>query len=63
MGDIAKRMGDKWRNMDSAEKQPYEELARKDRERYDREMGEFRKHGKVLHNQQEDDEEDYSGED
>jgi len=38
---MAKKMGEIWRGMSEKEKQPYTELANKDKERYHREMEEY----------------------
>ena len=39
MGDIAKELGAMWRALSAEEKEPYEEMARKDKERYEKEKG------------------------
>jgi len=41
--DLAKKMGEIWRGMSEKEKQPYTDLAEKDKERYDREMEVYKK--------------------
>jgi len=40
---IAKKMGEIWRGMNEKEKQPYNEKAEKDKQRYEREMEEYNK--------------------
>lgn len=40
--DLLKLLGEQWRQMTDEEKEPYEKTARTDRERYDREMEEWR---------------------
>ena len=40
-GDIAKLLGKAYKELSDAEKEPYEEMARKDKARYKREMADY----------------------
>jgi len=40
--ELTKKAGEKWRGLTDAEKEPYQELAKKDRERWEREIAEYR---------------------
>ena len=68
VGDISKVLGERWREMKPAEKAPFNEEARRDRERYDYELDLWKK-GKFnreeeerakASTEEEDDDEDYS---
>ena len=39
--DVASALGERWRGMTDKEKEPFEELAAKDKKRYQREMAEW----------------------
>ena len=41
--DVAKELGVRWKSVTGDEKVKYEELAKKDKERYEREMEEYKK--------------------
>lgn len=41
-GQLGKACGEKWKSMDSDEKAPYEEKAKKDKERHKKEMAEYK---------------------
>ena len=41
VGDVAKELGEMWKKKKDADKKKYEELAKKDKERYQNEMAEF----------------------
>ena len=43
VGDIAKQLGAAWKIMTAEQKKPYEDQAKKDRERYDSEMEQYKK--------------------
>merc|ERR1712113_1368028 len=43
MGEIGKELGKRWRELSDADKKPYIELNTKDKERYEREMEEYKK--------------------
>lgn len=43
MIEISRTIGQHWKSLSAEEKQPYEELAKKDKERYAREMEEFKR--------------------
>ena len=45
VGDIAKKLGGLWSMMTPDQKAPYEDQAKADRERYEKEMKEYRKSG------------------
>lgn len=48
VGDIAKKIAERWRVLTAADKQPYNELAEEDRERYRREKATFDKKAKPV---------------
>ncbi len=43
IGEIAKQLGAAWKIMTPEQKKPYEEMAKKDRKRYDEQMEAFRR--------------------
>jgi len=47
VGDIAKELGRRWSEVDSTAKSKYEGQADKDKQRYDREMAEYKKKSKL----------------
>lgn len=55
-GEMGKLLGEKWREISPVEKEKYEALANKDKERYNKEMAEYKSKKKV-----EDDEDDSDG--
>jgi hypothetical protein len=42
MGEISKKIGEKWQSLSDKEKQPYISLAHKDKERYEEEMESYK---------------------
>ncbi|RKP25425.1 high mobility group box domain-containing protein [Syncephalis pseudoplumigaleata] len=40
-GEIGKRLGEAWKNLPEDDKKPYNEKAKKDKERYEREMKDY----------------------
>ena len=62
VGDIAKQLGAAWKIMTADQKAPYEKQAKKDRERYERDMELFRK-GEFSHNPPPSDDEEEEEED
>ena len=62
VGEIAKLLGEAWGQMTEAEKKPYAESQQKDRERYEREMADFRSGARGGGDEDEEDEEEYSDE-
>ena len=46
LGDLAKKLGAAWRKLSDAEKAPYEDMARKDKKRYEKEMEVYKGEGK-----------------
>lgn len=45
VADIAKVIGERWRSIGDDKKRQYEERARQEKERYDREITEYKKQG------------------
>ena len=45
VADIAKVIGERWRSIGDDKKRHYEERARQEKERYDREVAEYKKQG------------------
>jgi hypothetical protein len=45
VADIAKLIGERWRSIGDDKKRQYEERARTEKERYDREVAEYKKQG------------------
>ena len=45
IGDVAKQLGALWKEISTSEKEKYEKLAQKDKDRYEREMAEYKKNG------------------
>ena len=43
IGDVAKQLGSLWKEISASEKTKYEELAKKDKERYERDMSLYKK--------------------
>lgn len=43
VGDLAKELGTIWKGLSDKDKAPYEDMAKKDRERYERDMELYRK--------------------
>lgn len=41
-GEIGKHIGELWKNLSAEDKKPYEEMAAKDKERYEREMKDYK---------------------
>lgn len=41
-GGLGKLLGEKWKSMDENDKKPYEDMAKKDRERYEKQMETYR---------------------
>ena len=58
VGDLAKKLGAAWKVMNEEQKRPYEELARKDRDRYDDEMQAWRERKGVAAAANDDDEDE-----
>ena len=58
VGEVAKQLGEAWGTMTPAQKKPYEVLAAKDRERYKREMEEYRRKGDDDDEEEEEEEEE-----
>ncbi|KAI6661370.1 high mobility group (HMG)-box containing transcription factor [Oopsacas minuta] len=46
VGELAKKLGAEWQQYSQEEKAPYEDMARKDKKRYEREMEIFKSDGK-----------------
>ena len=46
--NITKMLGSKWNKLSDSEKSPYDALAEKDRERYNRQMNEYEAYGKFY---------------
>jgi hypothetical protein len=42
IGDVAKQLGTLWKEVSASEKEKYDNLARKDKERYEREMAAYK---------------------
>ena len=57
VGDMAKQLGAAWKIMTPEQKAPYEAQAKKDRERYEVEMVQYRK-GEYNREEEEEEEED-----
>ncbi|KAJ3253307.1 FACT complex subunit [Boothiomyces macroporosus] len=53
LGEIGKELGIQWKNVSAEEKQIYEDLANQDKERYQRELKEFKSGGAVKKEKQE----------
>jgi hypothetical protein len=49
--DVAKMLGAEWKEMSEAEKKPWEELAKKNKEKHDKEMEEYKKTDEYLNYQ------------
>lgn len=66
VGEISKQLGVKWQDMNDDEKIPYVASARKDRERYEKEMAVYRARGDSQaeggDEEEEEEEEEYSDE-
>lgn len=54
IGDVAKVLGKEWKELDEDDKKPFEELAKKDRKRYDQEKKDY-----VPAEEDDDEEDDY----
>ena len=60
MGDIAKELGKAWKVMTTQQKEPFEEKAKTDRQRYEEQKADYLKHQRVndVDDDEEEDEED-----
>ena len=54
-GELGKKIGELFRGLSADEKEKYEELAKKDKERYQREMAEYKSSSKVEEDDDDDD--------
>ena len=62
VGELAKQLGAAWKIMTTEQKDPYEQEAKQDRARYEREMASYRK-GEWHREEEEEEEEDEDDED
>ena len=56
VGEIAKQLGRKWQDTDSKKRKPFEEMAARDRQRYEDEKNNYNPPGD---DEEEEDEDDY----
>lgn len=63
VGELAKQLGAAWKRLSEYQKVPFEEKAKEDRARYDRDMKEYKSKKATVQDEEEEEEEEESEED